>query len=99
MTSAGASWVTQKGKSRNAASFSQQVATQKLPPEGKENLKEDPEEDEEMIEVTGLKQSIDYDFLKLYFESKRKSGGGEIETMKRDSKSGAISITFKVPSG
>ncbi|XP_071793814.1 uncharacterized protein [Asterias amurensis] len=69
----------------------------------KENLQDDPEEDEpkedeQLIVVTGMKQSTDLELLKLYFESPRKSGGGEIETVERESKTGAIIITFKDPS-
>ncbi|XP_071793819.1 uncharacterized protein [Asterias amurensis] len=65
-----------------------------------ENLQDDPqedepEEDEQLIVVTGLEQSTDLELLKLYFESPRKSGGDEIETIEREPKTGAISITFK----
>ncbi|XP_071793811.1 protein mono-ADP-ribosyltransferase PARP14-like isoform X2 [Asterias amurensis] len=66
----------------------------------KENLPDDPEEDEpeedeQLIEVTGFKQSTDDEAIGLYFENGRKSGGGEIETIERDSKTGVIRITFK----
>ena len=37
--------------------------------------------------------------LRLYFENPRKSGGAEIKTLEKDSKTGAIRITFKDPSG
>ena len=57
------------------------------------------EEDEQLIEVTGFKWLHDMEVLKLYFENPRKSGGSEIETIERDSKTGAVRITFKDPSG
>ncbi|XP_033633033.1 uncharacterized protein LOC117294641 [Asterias rubens] len=56
------------------------------------------EEDEQLIEVTGFKWLHDMEVLKLYFENPRKSGGSEIETIERDSKTGAVRITFKDPS-
>ena len=60
----------------------------------------DHQEDvEQLIEVTGFKQSTDDEAIGLYFENGRKSGGGEIEKTERDSKTGAIRITFKDQSG
>ncbi|XP_071793130.1 uncharacterized protein [Asterias amurensis] len=55
------------------------------------------EEDEQLIEVTGYKKTHDIGVLKLYFENPLKSGGGEIETIGRDPKTGAVRITFKNP--
>ena len=49
--------------------------------------------------MTGVKRSTDTELLKLYFENPSKSGGGEIEAFERESKTGAISITFKDQSG
>ncbi|XP_071793818.1 uncharacterized protein [Asterias amurensis] len=60
-----------------------------------ENLPDKPEEDERLIEVTGLKHSTPIETLNLYFENPHKSGGGEIETFEREPKTGVISITFK----
>ena len=54
---------------------------------------------EQLIEVTGFKPSTDDEIFKLYFENRGKSGGGEVETIERDSKTGAVRITFKDPSG
>ena len=45
--------------------------------------------------MTGFKPSAEDEAIGLYFENGRKSGGGEIETMERDSKTGAVKITFK----
>ncbi|XP_071792696.1 uncharacterized protein [Asterias amurensis] len=56
------------------------------------------EEDEQLIEVTGYKKTTDIETLKLYFENLRRSGGGEIETIERYSKTGGVRITFKDPS-
>ncbi|XP_033632996.1 uncharacterized protein LOC117294612 isoform X2 [Asterias rubens] len=53
------------------------------------------EDYEQLIEVTGFKPSAEDEAIGLYFENGRKSGGGEIETMERDSKTGAVKITFK----
>ncbi|XP_071793808.1 protein mono-ADP-ribosyltransferase PARP14-like isoform X2 [Asterias amurensis] len=72
-------------------------AKENLPDDPKEDeLEEDePEEYEQLIVVTGVKRLTDTEFLKLYFENPSKSGGGEIEAFERESKTGAISITFK----
>ncbi|XP_071792697.1 uncharacterized protein [Asterias amurensis] len=53
---------------------------------------------EQLIEVTGFKPSTGDEVLGLYFENRGKSGGGEIETIERDPKTGAVRITFKDPS-
>ena len=69
------------------------------------SLKKNPEaeaeveEDEQLIEVTGYKKTQDIGVLKLYFENPLRSGGGEIETIGRDPKTGAVRITFKNPLG
>ncbi|XP_033632997.1 protein mono-ADP-ribosyltransferase PARP14-like isoform X3 [Asterias rubens] len=55
------------------------------------------EEDEQLIEVTGYKKTQGIGVLKLYFENPLRSGGGEIETIGRDPKTGAVRITFKNP--
>ena len=57
------------------------------------------EEYDQLIEVTGFKPSTESAVLKLHFENNRKSGGGEIKTLKKDSKTGAVRITFKDQSG
>ena len=48
-----------------------------------------------VLEVTGFKSTTDDEMLRLYFENPRKSGGAEIKTLEKDSKTGAIRITFK----
>ncbi|XP_038046789.1 protein mono-ADP-ribosyltransferase PARP14-like, partial [Patiria miniata] len=58
------------------------------------------EEDEgvHLVEVTGFKSTTSEEMLRLYFESPRKSKGGEIETWEMDTKTGTIGIKYSDPS-
>lgn len=47
------------------------------------------------VEVLGLTEDVDNDFLLLYFENKRRSGGGEIQSVSRNGSVGLI--TFSDP--
>ena len=51
-----------------------------------------------MIIVKGINEDIDTEVLEMYFESKKKSGGGEIEHLERKSNTIAV-ITFKEVEG
>ena len=56
------------------------------------------EEDEEelVVEVTDFKPSTSEEMLRMYFENRRKSGGGDIKTWERDAKTGAfIKFTYE----
>lgn len=52
-------------------------------------------DDRKEVEVLGLTEDVDDDFLLLYFENKRRSGGGEIQSFSRNGSVGLI--TFSDP--
>ena len=52
------------------------------------------EEKPRSILIEGLKLNIEKDMLELFFESKRHSGGGEIEEIKMYQKTGRAIIRF-----
>ncbi|XP_038071234.1 uncharacterized protein LOC119740105 [Patiria miniata] len=56
------------------------------------------EDDELVVEVTDFKPSTSDEMLRLYFETPRKSGGGDLKTFDHDPKTGAIILTFENPS-
>ncbi|XP_038071235.1 uncharacterized protein LOC119740106 [Patiria miniata] len=56
------------------------------------------EDDEPVVEVTEFKPSTSDEMLRLYFETPRKSGGGDLKTFDHDPKTGAIILTFENPS-
>ena len=43
-----------------------------------------------MVEVTDFKSSTPDEMLRMYFENRRKSGGGDIKTWERDAETGAV---------
>ena len=43
-----------------------------------------------MVEVTDFKPSTSEEMLQMYFENRRKCGGGDIKTWERDAKTGAV---------
>src|SRR6218665_112844 len=51
------------------------------------------------IEVSGIPETTSEEFLKMYFENKKRSGGGDIKTMTYDKLEGVATITFSDPSG
>lgn len=53
------------------------------------------DENSKTIEVTGLSASTTKDSILNYFENKRRSGGGEIETFDLKVKVGVAFVTFK----
>ena len=48
--------------------------------------------------VRGIKEDVETEVLEMYFESKKKSGGGEIENLERTSSAIAV-VTFKEADG
>ena len=51
------------------------------------------------IEVSGIPETTSEEFLKMYFENKKRAGGGDIKTMTYDKQEGMATITFSDPSG
>lgn len=47
------------------------------------------------IEVRGMKESTSKDSVELYFDNKRKSGGGEVEEVKGEVEDGVLYVTFE----
>ncbi|XP_038071240.1 protein mono-ADP-ribosyltransferase PARP14-like [Patiria miniata] len=56
------------------------------------------EDDEPVVEVTDFKPSTSDEMLRLYFETPRKSGGGDLKTFEYNPKTEAIILTFENPS-
>ena len=50
------------------------------------------------IRVTNIKSDLDEDVLKKYFNNRRMSGGGDVESLKKVTETEAI-ITFANPEG
>ena len=53
------------------------------------------DEDSKTIEVAGLPASTTKDSILNYFENKRRSGGGEVETVDLRLEAGVAFVTFK----
>ena len=53
------------------------------------------DENSKTIKVTGLPASTTKDSILNYFENKRRSGGGEVETVDLNLKAGVAFVTFK----
>ena len=58
-------------------------------------MRDSDEEKGKTIEVAGLAASTTEDSILNYFENKRRSGGGEVETVKLRSDTGVAFVTFK----
>ena len=55
--------------------------------------------DGKTIEVCGIKASTTSDTIKLFFQSKRRSGGDTVETIQRNTDNSVAYVTFKEPQG
>ena len=55
--------------------------------------------DRRTIEVHGLSPSTSNDTIELFFESKRRSGGGMVEHMQLDTDNNIAYVTFKCSKG
>ena len=55
--------------------------------------------DGKTIEVRGINASTTNDAIELFFESKRRSGGGPVERMQRDAESHVTYVTFENTNG
>ncbi|XP_038045720.1 protein mono-ADP-ribosyltransferase PARP14-like [Patiria miniata] len=66
--------------------------------EGKRDNQGQEEECVHIVEVTSFKSTTSEEMLRLYFESPRKSKGGEIETWEMDAETGTIRIKYSNPS-
>jgi len=64
-----------------------------------ESLTEDLRDQECAVRVSGLEASLSRDFIELYFQSERHSGGGEIEDKFYMPSTGVVVITFSSPEG
>lgn len=53
------------------------------------------DENSKTIEVSGLPASMTKDSIWNYFENKRRSGGGEVETVDLKLEAGVAFVTFK----
>ncbi|XP_072025000.1 protein mono-ADP-ribosyltransferase PARP14-like [Amphiura filiformis] len=62
------------------------------------DLSEESEKTSGIIVVQGITESIDEDFLMVYFENVKRSGGGEIENVEMNPSKNSATITFKNPS-
>lgn len=51
------------------------------------------------IEVSGIPEKTSEDFLRMYFENKRRSGGSEVKAMNYRPEEGIATITFSDPGG
>ena len=51
------------------------------------------------VEVKGLGDNTNKDTIQLYFENKRRSGGGPVEELNYDKGSGVAIITFSEAEG
>ena len=47
------------------------------------------------IRVQGIRKATSKEFLQLFFENRRKSGGGDVEHVDYDDREGIAVITFK----
>ncbi|XP_038046790.1 protein mono-ADP-ribosyltransferase PARP14-like [Patiria miniata] len=66
--------------------------------EEKQGDKGEEKEGVQLVEVTGFKSTTSEDMLQMYFESPRRSKGGEIETWEMDAKTRTIRIKYSDPS-
>ena len=55
--------------------------------------------DGKTIEVRGINTSTTDDAIGLFFESKRRSGGGPVERVTRDTDNNVTYVTFEMPEG
>ena len=55
--------------------------------------------DGKTIEVHGLNPSSSSDAIELFFENKRRSGGGTVEHMELDTVNSIAFVTFESPEG
>ena len=55
--------------------------------------------DRKTVEVCGLNPSTSYDGMLLFFENKRRSGGGEVDKVQRDMDKTVALVTFKNTGG
>ena len=55
--------------------------------------------DGKTIEVGGINTSTTDDAIELFFESKRRSGGGPVEKVTRDTDNNVTYVTFEDPLG
>ena len=55
--------------------------------------------DGKTIEVRGINTFTTDDAIELFFESKRRSGGGPVEKMTRDTDNNVTYVTFEDPLG
>ena len=55
--------------------------------------------DGKTIEVSGLKASTTNDTIKLFFESKKRSGGDTVKEIQRHKEVTSASVTFKESGG
>lgn len=62
-------------------------------------LPDSSEENGKTIEVAGLAASTTPDSISNYFENKRRSGGGEVETVNLRREEGVAFVTFKDADG
>ena len=69
-------------------------------------MEDDTDEDETYeeeppaaLKISGFKPSTHEDVLQMYFESKKKSGGGDIDQFEMSKAKDSVVITFKDPSG
>ena len=70
--------------------------------EGDRTLEVSPAQDAwdgKTIEVCGIKASTTNDTIKLFFQSKRRSGGDAVETMQRNTEHNVAYVTYKEPQG
>ena len=51
------------------------------------------------IQVSGIDKPVDYEFLKLFFESKNKCGGGPTESIQYDKENGTAVIVYQAVEG
>ena len=51
------------------------------------------------IQVSGVSKDTSKETLKMFFQNEKKSGGGEVEDICYDDKSGNFTITFSVGTG
>jgi len=70
--------------------------------EGDRTLEVSPAQDVwdgKTIEVCGIKASTTGDTIVMFFQSKRRSGGDNVETMQRNTDHNVAHVTFKEPQG
>ena len=59
----------------------------------------DQEAEDRCIFVQGITPKIKADILELYFENRRRSGDGKIESASTDRADGSAIITYRDPNG